>query len=65
MALERNQLLSYRNAMVGKFRRQLREIDPILRAVYGREASVWRRRWRTFFLATAESFGFDDGVAGV
>jgi cyclopropane-fatty-acyl-phospholipid synthase len=24
---------------------------------------VWRRRWRMFFLATAESFGFKDGDA--
>ena len=38
-------------------------IEPILRAVYGAEAQVWRRRWRMFFLATAESFGFKDGEA--
>ena len=36
-------------------------IDPILRDVYGADATVWRRRWRMFFLATAESFGFKDG----
>ena len=38
-------------------------IDPILRTVYGADAQVWRRRWRMFFLATAESFGFKDGEA--
>ena len=27
------------------------------------DAGVWRRRWRMFFLATAESFGFKDGDA--
>jgi cyclopropane-fatty-acyl-phospholipid synthase len=36
-------------------------IDPILRHVYGGDAPVWRRRWRMFFLATAESFGFNNG----
>ena len=36
-------------------------IDPILRHVYGTQAPIWRRRWRMFFLATAESFGFNDG----
>jgi len=36
-------------------------IDPILAHVYGADASLWRRRWRMFFLATAESFGFNNG----
>jgi len=36
-------------------------IAPILTRVYGDEANVWRRRWRMFFLATAESFGFNNG----
>jgi cyclopropane-fatty-acyl-phospholipid synthase len=36
-------------------------IEPILAAVYGEDASIWRRRWRMFFLATAESFGFNKG----
>jgi cyclopropane-fatty-acyl-phospholipid synthase len=38
-----------------------REIGIILRKVYGRDAGLWRRRWRMFFLATAELFGYDDG----
>ena len=38
-------------------------IDPILARVYGADAGVWRRRWRMFFLATAESFGFKDGAS--
>jgi cyclopropane-fatty-acyl-phospholipid synthase len=38
-------------------------IDPILRSVYGADAGLWRRRWRMFFLATAESFGFKNGEA--
>ncbi|MCA7119054.1 MAG: cyclopropane-fatty-acyl-phospholipid synthase family protein [Acidibrevibacterium sp.] len=36
-------------------------IDPILRAVYGREAGLWKRRWRLFFLATAGLFGAREG----
>ncbi len=36
-------------------------IDAILREVYGREAKVWKRRWRIFFLATAGLFGARGG----
>ena len=35
---------------------------PILADVYGAEdAERWFHRWRLFFLACAELFGFDDG----
>jgi cyclopropane-fatty-acyl-phospholipid synthase len=40
-----------------------KEIGTILRQVYGRDAILWRRRWRMFFLAVAEMFGHDDGNA--
>lgn len=33
----------------------------ILRDVYGNDASLWRRRWRIFFLATAGLFGHAGG----
>jgi cyclopropane-fatty-acyl-phospholipid synthase len=36
-------------------------IDPILAEAYGPAASVWRRRWRLFFLATAGLFGHRGG----
>ena len=36
-------------------------IRPILAATYGRDAALWRRRWRLFFLATAGLFGHRDG----
>lgn len=36
-------------------------IDPILVQVYGRDARLWRRRWRLFFLATAGLFGHAGG----
>jgi cyclopropane-fatty-acyl-phospholipid synthase len=37
------------------------EIDQILGSVYGKEASLWKRRWRLFFLATMGLFGHDGG----
>ncbi len=39
------------------------EIDALLRSVYGKDARLWRRRWRMFFLATAQLFGADGGAA--
>lgn len=33
----------------------------ILRAHYGDDADIWYHRWRMFFLACEELFGFDDG----
>jgi len=36
-------------------------IYSLMRAVYGRDASLWQRRWRLFFLATAGLFGHADG----
>ncbi len=43
------------------FDRNRAEIDRILRNVYGRDAALWRRRWRMFFLATAGLFGHAGG----
>jgi cyclopropane-fatty-acyl-phospholipid synthase len=37
-------------------------IEVILRQVYGDAASLWMRRWRLFFLATAELFGARGGT---
>ncbi len=37
-------------------------IDGILRQVYGRDAALWARRWRLFFLATAGLFGARNGT---
>ena len=37
------------------------EIDPVLEEVYGPDATVWRRRWRLFFMATAGLFGHRGG----
>jgi cyclopropane-fatty-acyl-phospholipid synthase len=40
-------------------------VEDLLREVYGRSASLWKRRWRLFLLATAEMFGAPDGGWGV
>lgn len=44
------------------FDANLDAIAPILAQVYGRDATLWRRRWRLFFLATAGLFGHADGT---
>lgn len=36
-------------------------IDAILSAVYGADASLWRRRWRLFYFATEGLFGHAGG----
>ena len=38
------------------------EIDRVLRAIYGPDAGLWRRRWRLFYLATEGLFGHDGGA---
>jgi cyclopropane-fatty-acyl-phospholipid synthase len=38
-------------------------VDHILADAYGVEAAIWRRRWRLFFLATAQLFGHAGGEA--
>jgi len=36
-------------------------IRPLFESVYGSDAERWFHRWRMFFLACAELFGYDDG----
>ena len=38
-------------------------IRPVLEEVYGPDATLWRRRWRLFYLATAGLFGHRGGEA--
>lgn len=38
------------------------EIETILTPLYGDETTLWMRRWRWFFLATAGLFGYADGL---
>ena len=37
------------------------ELTPVLQAAYGDDAEIWRQRWRVFFMAVAELFGYDRG----
>ncbi|WP_337268228.1 SAM-dependent methyltransferase [Oryzifoliimicrobium ureilyticus] len=46
---------------LANFDRKIDEVQPILKEVYGHDASLWQRRWRLFFLATAGLFGHEDG----
>jgi cyclopropane-fatty-acyl-phospholipid synthase len=46
---------------LANFDREGEAVDAVLREVYGRDADLWRRRWRLFFLAVAGLFGDSDG----
>ena len=41
--------------------RQQAQIAPLLTACYGAEAGRWQQRWRVFFMACAELFGYRGG----
>lgn len=42
--------------------RNIARIRPVLESVYGKDATLWHRRWRLFFLATAGLFGHRGGT---
>jgi len=46
---------------IERFDARAEAIEPLLRATYGADWHLWRRRWRLFFLATAGLFGANDG----
>lgn len=46
---------------LANFDANLPGIDRILTDVHGKDAILWRRRWRLFFLATAGLFGHANG----
>ena len=37
------------------------QIMPVLEATYGADATLWWQRWRMFWMACAELFGYDHG----
>ena len=37
------------------------QVLPVLEAAYGGDAARWLQRWRMFFMACAELFGYDNG----
>lgn len=51
------------NAWLQRMDRNRAAIMPVLEATYGAEsAAVWFQRWRMFFMAVAELFGYADGT---
>jgi cyclopropane-fatty-acyl-phospholipid synthase len=46
---------------LANFDRNESAVMDVLRGVYGSQASLWKRRWRLFFLATAGLFGHAAG----
>lgn len=49
------------NAWLDNLEQNKSEIMPILRDTYGSEATRWYHRWRLFFMACAELFGYKEG----
>lgn len=49
------------NAWLAQFDRAGDKLTPILRAIYRDDAALWRWRWRLFFMACAELFGYARG----
>ncbi len=47
---------------LANYDRNVAAIRPLLREVYGDKATLWHRRWRLFFLATAGLFGHRGGA---
>jgi cyclopropane-fatty-acyl-phospholipid synthase len=47
---------------LANFDRNDTRIRQILTEVYGKDARLWRRRWRLFFLSVAGLFGHDQGA---
>jgi len=51
------------NAWLERMDRNRDKIMPVLRDAYGADdAEVWFQRWRMFFMAVAELFGYRDGT---
>ena len=41
------------------------ELRPLFEQTYGEDAAIWWQRWRIFFMACAELFGYEHGCEWV
>lgn len=41
--------------------RHEKSLKPLFEKTYGQDAAAWWQRWRIFFMACAELFGFEQG----
>lgn len=49
------------NAWLQNMDRHREQLLPLFKQVYGEQALIWWQRWRLFFMACAELFGYADG----
>lgn len=49
------------NQWLEKLDKRRAELMPILQHCYGDEAAIWFQRWRMFYMAVAELFGYNEG----
>ena len=49
------------NAWLENMDRHADELRPLFEQVYAQDADAWWQRWRIFFMACAELFGFEQG----
>ncbi|WOE32430.1 MULTISPECIES: cyclopropane-fatty-acyl-phospholipid synthase family protein [unclassified Acinetobacter] len=49
------------NAWLENMDRQKERLQPLFVQTYGQDAAIWWQRWRIFFMACAELFGYDHG----
>ncbi|MBL8809181.1 MAG: class I SAM-dependent methyltransferase [Planctomycetaceae bacterium] len=49
------------NAWLNRMDASESEITPILKQAYGKDWKLWQSRWRMFFMACAELFGYQNG----
>ena len=49
------------NAWLENMDRNQQRLKPLFEKTYGKDAAAWWQRWRIFFMACAELFGFEQG----
>ncbi|MBE9401862.1 class I SAM-dependent methyltransferase [Acinetobacter albensis] len=49
------------NAWLENMDRHEKSLKPLFEKTYGQDAAAWWQRWRIFFMACAELFGFEQG----